>query len=96
MKLWSAIALGTALLAFSPSFADDATPPAPADAAKPATPAKGDPDEMVCQRAKLTGTNLLGPKICKSRKVWQQQHQDSQDMLNQQTQKSLLNQPPGG
>jgi hypothetical protein len=93
MKTWSVLAFGAVLFAFAPSFADDA--PA-ATTAAPTAPAKDDGDEMICRRVKLTGTNLLGPKICKPKKLWQQQHQDSQDMLNQTTQKALLNQPPGG
>jgi hypothetical protein len=69
MKYWSAIALGATLVAFTPSYADDAAPAA-ADQTKPAAPAKDDGDEMLCRRAKLTGTNLFGPRICKSKKVW--------------------------
>lgn len=95
MKYWSVIALGAALVAFTPSYADE-TAPATTDQAKPAAPAKDDGEEMICHREKLTGSNLPGPKICKSKKVWEQQRQNSQDMLNQQTQKALLNQPPGG
>lgn len=94
MKSWTVIALGLALLAFGPAFADETPAPAAAPAdAKDAT--KPDPDEMICMRTKTTGSNLLGPRICKARKIWQQQHQEAQDQLNQQQKNGLLSQPAG-
>jgi len=98
MKSWSVVAFGAAMLAFSPSFADEtpAAAPTAAPAGASAAAAKPDPDEMICMRTKMTGSNLLGPRICKPRKVWQQQHQDAQDQLNQQQKNGLLGQPAGG
>lgn len=98
MKSWSVAVLGAALLAFSPTFADDTAAPstAPAAAATTNAPAQPDPDEMICTRNKLTGSNLPGPRICKPRKIWQKEHQDAQDHLNQQQRNGLLGQPAGG
>jgi hypothetical protein len=94
MKSWPVVVFGATLVLLSPSFADEAAAPAPATDTKAA--AQPDPEEMVCMRTKRTGSNMPGPMICKARKIWQQQHKDSQDLLNQQQKNGLLSQPAGG
>jgi len=51
---------------------------------------------MVCQREKLTGTLLPGPRVCKPLKIWKQQQQDSKDVVNGITRGNLQMNPPGG
>lgn len=94
MKSWPVVVFGAALVLLSPSLADEAATPAPSADAKAA--AQPDPEEMICMRTKRTGSNMPGPQICKARKIWQQQHKDSQDLLNQQQKNGLLSQPAGG
>lgn len=94
MKSWSVMVLSVGLLALCPCVADVTPAPVPA-VADTKVPAKPDPDEVICVRSKMTGSNLLGPRICKPRKVWQQQHQDAQDLLNQQQKNGMLGQPAG-
>lgn len=90
---------GTALvcmLAFSGvAFAEDQpAQPAAQPAAAPAP--QNDEDQMICRREKLTGSNLPGPKICKARKIWEQQQRDSQDFLSKTTIQNLQSAKPNG
>jgi len=77
------------------SFAEKPNPDAKPAAAPSAKDAQEQPDEMICRRATLTGTLLPGPRICKSRKVWEQQQQDSKDLLNKATTRGLQGGTPG-
>jgi hypothetical protein len=64
----------------------------------PATPATdtGNQDEVICHREKLTGSMLPGPRVCKPRKLWDAQHENSEDLVNGTTMKQLQFSPPGG
>ena len=84
------------------SYGEDGTASAskPADgtATSAGTTANSAPDgqdEMVCRRVTLTGTLLPGPRVCKSRKVWEQQQQNSKDLLDDATHKGLQGGVPG-
>jgi hypothetical protein len=87
------------MLAPCVAFAAD---PAPAADKSPkvdgasATDASSDDNQIVCRREKLTGTLLPGPRVCKPYKLWRQQQQDSQDLLNNQTMGNLHTNPKGG
>jgi len=85
-----------AVISTNASFGEDAAhKAAPNTAASPDNGQKQQ-DEMICKRVTLTGTLLPGPKICKSRKIWEQQQQDSKDLLNNATTRALQGNPPGG
>lgn len=61
-RLVLSAALFAGLVAAPAAFADDAAP-APADAAKPAKPAKDDPNRIVCTREHVVGSNRP-QKVC--------------------------------
>ena len=91
------LALTAALIVASAtvSFAEKPDPDAKPAAAPSAKDAQDPQDEMICRRATLTGTLLPGPRICKSRKVWEQQQQDSKDLINKTTTRGLQAGTPG-
>jgi Spy/CpxP family protein refolding chaperone len=81
--------IGAAMM-ISSAYAQDAAPAAaPAPAAQPAAPAE-DPNEIICHAGEpIVGSRFPGPRICHTRKQWDQIKQDSQEALfHQQMERS--------
>ncbi len=96
-----AIAVPVALLFMAAAAAGEPTKPADTGAPPPASSGNAsstsqNQDEMICTRAHLTGTLLPGPRICKSRKIWEQQQRNAKDTVDDQTRRALQFRPPGG
>ena len=94
-----ALALAGVFVTSSAALADGASQASdvPKTQAPPAASDNSSNDnEMICRREHITGSLLPGPKICKSRKIWEQQQQDSKDWLNNATQRTLESNPKGG
>ena len=91
------LAVTASVLAPCAAIADDATPSSSTTTTNvTATDPSSDENRMVCQREKLTGTLLPGPRVCKPLKIWKQQQQDSKDVVNGITRGNLQMNPPGG
>lgn len=75
-----AVAGGSALaLAGVPARAAPAADPAVAAAAAvDGAHAAGD-DKVICRRTETTGSNIPGPRVCATARVWRQRARDDQD-----------------
>jgi hypothetical protein len=92
--------LATAVIALcimsGASFGEDASKNTPAPSGNSANTSQDNQDEMICRRVKLTGTLLPGPRVCKSRKIWEQEQQNSKDVLDDATRHGLQSGSPNG
>jgi hypothetical protein len=80
MQKIKCLALVVGGLALSPivAVAQQAAPPQTTQQVAPAD----DPNEMVCHAgAPILGSRFPGPRICHTRKEWEQIRRDSQDAL---------------
>lgn len=57
----------------------------------------GDPEDIICESGKpLVGSRLPGPRICHTRKVWEQIHRDAKDFTDHRLQRGDSAGMPGG
>jgi len=72
------------LMSTGVTLAQNTAAPAAAPAAQPATQATphDDPNEIICRAGEPTlGSRFAGPRICHTRREWDQLQRDSQDAL---------------
>jgi hypothetical protein len=100
-RLFAAILLasglgGACFAQGAPAASPSNATPTPA-AATATTPVKhkNDPDAIICKRIEELGSRLGGGKVCQTRAEWDQQSRDSEDDLNDTTQRSREMAPPG-
>lgn len=74
MLSFGAVALGIALLGAVPAFADDGSQ------GDEVTVAQENPNERVCRRVHVTGSNIP-QRVCLSRAEWADLQEDSQEAL---------------
>ena len=57
----------------------------------PAQPPSGDKDQIICRDTPAaTGTRLRGERQCRTKRDWDQQMRDSQDILNYWQKQGML------
>jgi len=89
VSLFAAL-VGGLLMCSTPLLAQSTTTTAPAvvpaataPAAQPAP--QDDPNEMICKSGEpILGSRFPGPRVCRTRKEWDQIRRDSQDALYHQ------------
>jgi hypothetical protein len=95
--MYSAAAFGALMISSAVAYGQQTAPAATPDAAPQATqqaaPAD-DPNEVICRAGEpIIGSRFPGPRICRTRKEWDQIKRDSQDALyHQQMQRSCSGQ----